>query len=67
MLKFKEDFIKSSDKGYNFEVDVEYPKIYMISVVIYHFYQKQWKLLNPVSLYAIFMIRNDYVVHIRSL
>ena len=40
MLKFKEDFIKNSDKGYIFEVDFEYPKIYMISVVIYHFYQK---------------------------
>ena len=44
-LEFNEDFIKNydedSDKGYIFEVNVEYPKIYMICIVIYHSYQKE--------------------------
>ena len=44
-LEFIEDFIKNydedSDKGYIFEVNVEYPKIYMICIVIYHSYQKE--------------------------
>ena len=43
--KINEDFIKNydedSDKGYILEVDVEYPKICMICIVIYHSYQKE--------------------------
>ena len=45
MLKFNEDFIKSydedSDKGYILEVNVKYPKIYMICIVICHFYLEE--------------------------
>ena len=45
MLKFSEDFIKNhhedSNKGYIFEVDIEYPKIYMICTMIYHSYQNE--------------------------
>ena len=49
MLKFNEDFIKNydedSNKGYIFEVDVEYPKnLHMICI-------------NAASLYAISMIK----------
>ena len=53
MLKFNEDFIKNDDedrdKGYIFQVDVEYPKIlhdlhsdlpFLPEIVIYHSYQK---------------------------
>ena len=46
LSKIDEDFIKSydkdSDKGYILELDVEYPKNYMIChIVIYHSYQKE--------------------------
>ena len=42
LSKTDEHFIKNygedSDKGYILEVDAEYLKIYMICIVIYHFY-----------------------------
>ena len=69
--KIDEDFIKNydedSDKRYILEVDVEYPKNYMICVVIYHSYQNESKLIDAASLYAICMIKKNYVVHIRLL
>ena len=41
LSEFHECFIKNydenNDKGYILEVDVEYPKIYLIFIVIYHF------------------------------
>ena len=49
-----------SHKGYILEVYVEYPKDLNNCVAIYHFYQKEWKLRNTISLYAIFMIKNIY-------
>ena len=61
MSKFNEEFIKhydeDSDKGYILEVDVKYPKIYMVSMRIYHSYLKEWKLVNARSLHAISMIK----------
>ena len=43
--KINEQFIKNydenNDKGYILEVDVKYPKNYMIYIVIYHSYQKE--------------------------
>ena len=45
LSQFEEDFIKSydenCDKAYFPEVDVEYPKIYLIFIEIYHFYLKE--------------------------
>ena len=38
-------------------------KIYMIYMVIYHFYQKEKKLINTTILYVICRIRK-YVIHI---
>ena len=44
---FNEDFIKNcneeSDEGYFLEVDVQYPD-YIDFIIIYLFYQKEWKL-----------------------
>ena len=44
LSKFDEDFIKNydenSNKGYFVEVDVKYPKNYLVFIVIYHFYLK---------------------------
>ena len=47
--QFNEDFIKNyneeNDEGYFLEVDVQYPpKNYMNFIMIYHFYQKEWRL-----------------------
>ena len=57
MLKFNEDFIKNYDedcgKGYFLKVDVEFP----IFNVIDHPYQKEWKLIDAISLYAICNIK----------
>ena len=43
--KINEEFInnynENSNKGYIIEVDVKYPKNYMIYIVIYHFYQEK--------------------------
>ena len=45
LSRFNEEFIKNynenSDKGYFLEVDVEYPKNYLILIKIYLFYQKE--------------------------
>ena len=38
----------------------------MISTIIYHLYQKGWKLIKSINVYAICMIKN-YVIHIRAL
>ena len=39
----------------------------MIYIAIYHFYQKEWKLISAKSLYAICAIKKNYFVHIRAL
>ena len=61
--KFVEEFIKNCDedsnKWYILEVEVEYPKDFIICIVIYHSYQKEWKLKNAISLYAICMIKKE--------
>ena len=41
-------------------------KISIIFIVIYHSYQKKWKIKNAINLHAICIIKT-YVVHIRSL
>ena len=41
--RFIKDYNENSDKGYFLEVDVKYPKIFLIFTRIYHFYQKEKK------------------------
>ena len=52
--KFDEHFIKDYDENshaiYFLEVDVEYKKKKLIFIVIYHFYPKEIKLKNIISL-----------------
>ena len=47
LSRFNEDFIKNynenSDIGYFIEVDVEYPKNYLVLIKIYYFYRKEKK------------------------
>ena len=42
--KFDETYNEESDKAYFPEVDVKYPKIYIIFTTIYAFCLKKWKL-----------------------
>ena len=39
--KFIKNYDEDSNKGYILEVDVRYPKNYMIYIVTYHFYLKE--------------------------
>ena len=52
--QFNEDFIKNynveRDEGYLLQVDVQILKKYINFIMIYHFYQKEWKLKKSESL-----------------
>ena len=71
MLKFNEDFIKSydknSDKGYNFEVDVEYPKNLQDLHSDLPFLPERIKVKKFSRLVCNLYDKNNYVVHIRLL
>ena len=49
----KKDYDEDSDKGYF----LEYPKICLVFIVIYHLYLKEIKLKNVRSLFVKFMTR----------
>ena len=59
--KFDEDFIRNYDvdgnKGYVLEDDVEYPKIFLVFTVIFHFQVKEKKIKNVISLFLIYMTK----------
>ena len=61
MLEFNEDFLKNydedSDKGYIFEVVVEYPNNLLDLHSELPFLPKRTKLINVISWYAICMIK----------
>ena len=69
--KFNEDFTKSyneeSDEGYFLKIYVQYLKNYMNFIIIYHFYQKEWKFKKSKRLLLIYMIKTEYDIHIRNL
>ena len=54
--KFNEDFIKKYDKnsntGYFLEVDIDYPKGYLMVIKIYHFYPKEKRLKKSKNLFV---------------
>ena len=70
MFKFNEDFIKNydeiSDKGYIFEVDVEYPKNLHDLHSDLPFLPERMKVNKRNKLVCNLYDKNNYVVHIRS-
>ena len=62
LSQFKEDFIKNYDNnshvGYFLEVDVEYPKNYLIFSKICWFYRKERKLKNVANLFVMYKTKN---------
>ena len=71
MLQFNEDFIKKndecSDKGYFFEVDLEYPKNLHDLQSYLPFLPERMKINKCSKLVYNLYDKNNYVVHIRSL
>ena len=49
---FTKNYDENSAKGYILEVGVEYPKNYLIFIVIYRFYPKERKSENVISLFV---------------
>ena len=70
LSQFKKDFIKNydenSDQGYFLEVDVEYPKNLFSFNSDLPFLSER-KSENVISLFATFMTKKNYVVHIMAL
>ena len=70
LSQFKEDFIKNydenSDKGYFLEVDVEYPKNYLMIINIIYSYLKENKLKNLISLFATYNIKKTVLITLES-
>ena len=66
LSKFDERLIKNydenSNKGYFLEEDVEYPKIYLIFIRIFHFYLKEIKLKNVINLLVTYMPRKNMLL-----
>ena len=71
MLRFNENFIKNydgdSDKGCIFEVDVEYPKNLHDLHSDLPFFSERMKINKCNELVCNFYVKNNYVVHVRSL
>ena len=69
--EFDECFIKNydenNDKGYILEVDVKYPKIYLIFIVIYHFSLEERKFKKCKKFVCNIHNKQNYVVLIRAL
>ena len=67
LSQFNEDFIKiydeNSDKGYFLEVDVEYPKTYLILIKIYHIQQKKRKSENVKILFVTYKLKKICCSH----
>ena len=71
MLKFNEDFKENydadSDKGYIFEVDVEYPKFLYDLHSDLPFFPERMKINKCSKLACNLYDKNNYVAHIKSL
>ena len=69
--QFNGDFINcykgESDKGCSLEADVQYPKNQLNFVMVYYFYEKEWKLKKMKSCYVTNSHdKTEYVINIRN-
>ena len=68
---FNEEIIKNynenSDVGYFLEVDLAYPKNYLIFIKTYHFYLREKKLGKVEKRVCSIEAKEKYVIHIRAL
>ena len=60
--RFIKNYDENSDTGYFLEVDIDYPKYYLIFIKIYHFYQKE----KCKKLICSIKDNEKHVVHIRA-
>ena len=58
---------KDEQHGYLLEVDVDYPKIFMICIMSYHFYLKKMRINKVEKLVPNLYDKKKYVVHIKTL
>ena len=69
--QLNEDFIKNhdkeSDEGFYFKLMFDILKNYMNFIMIYHFYQNEWKLKKLEKLVANLHDITEYIIHIRNL
>ena len=69
--RFNEDFMKNyngnSDARYFLEVDVEYPKNYVVLIKTYHFYHREKKMKKIKKLVCSIEDKEKCVIHIRAL
>ena len=49
-MHWVKDYNEEIGEEYLLEVDLQYPQIYMIFIIIYHYYQKEWRLKRLKSL-----------------
>ena len=69
--QLNEDFIKNhdkeSDEGFYFKLMFDILKNYMNFIMIYHFYQNEWRLKKLEKLVANLHDITEYIIHIRNL
>ena len=57
LFDFDVRFVKNYDKNNDVEVDVEYPKFYLMFILIYHFYLKERTFKNARNFFVTYITK----------